>query len=70
MTTSFMKDFLDGEKSPEEKNLLSAQQVERKHDVLRLDPQAVFASEDGEDDDMMGCDIPTGGCGGGCGCRS
>lgn len=68
MTTGFMKDFLDGEKSPEEKALLAKARAEKKHDVLAIDADA-FLDEEADEDDAMGCDLPTGGCGG-CGCRS
>lgn len=68
MTTGFLKDFLGGEKSPEEKALLAGQQDEKKHDVLMIDADA-YLDEEAEEDDAMGCDLPKGGCGG-CGCRS
>lgn len=69
MTTSFMQNFLEGEKSPEEKALLAAQMAERQRDVMTINADA-YLDEEAEDDDIMGCDIPKGGCGGGCGCRS
>jgi len=68
MTTGFMKEFLDGEKSPEEKALLAKALAEKTHDVLTIDADA-FLDEESDEDDAMGCDLPTGGCGG-CGCRS
>ncbi len=68
MTTGFMKDFLGGEKSPEEKALLAKQLAEKKHDVLTIDADA-FLDEECDEEEAMGCDLPTGGCGG-CGCRS
>ena len=68
MTTGFMKGFLDGEKSPEEKALLAKALAEKKRDVLTIDAEA-FLDEEADEDDAMGCDLPTGGCGG-CGCRS
>ena len=68
MTTSFMQEFMNGEKSAEEKNLMAAQAEERRRDVMTINAEAYTDEE--ADDDVMGCDIPTGGCGGGCGCRS
>jgi len=68
MTTPFMKNFLDGEKSPEEKNLLAVQLAEKKRDVMTIDADA-YTDEECDEDEAMGCDLPTGGCGG-CGCRS
>lgn len=69
MTTSFMQNFLDGEKSPEEKSLLDAQMAERKRDVMTINADAYIDEACDDDEDMMGCDLPKGGCGG-CGCRS
>lgn len=57
---NFLKSFLAGEKSPEEKALLAAQ---KKHDVLTLD---AYAMEEGEGDEEETC-APQGGCGS-CGC--
>jgi hypothetical protein len=68
MTTGFMKEFLDGEKSPEEKALLAKQMTEKQRDIMTIDADA-FLDEENDEDDAMGCDLPTGGCGG-CGCRS
>lgn len=56
----FLKSFLSGEKSTEEKALLA----EKKHDVLTLD---AYAIEDEMDEEEESC-APTGGCCGG-GCR-
>lgn len=58
----FLKSFLAGEKSPEEKALLTAQ---KKHDVLSLEAYAMDESETDEDE---GDCAPKGGCGG-CGCH-
>ncbi|MDY0008493.1 MAG: hypothetical protein RBS08_02190 [Bdellovibrionales bacterium] len=68
MNTPFMKDFMDGEKSPEEKAMMAAEAAERKHDVMMIDADA-YTDEEAEEEDIMGCDLPAGGCGG-CGCRS
>jgi len=60
--TGFLKQFLSGGKSADEKSLLAAQEAERKHDVLRLD---LSAYDDAEGDDDI-CAAPGGCCGGGC----
>lgn len=61
---SFLKNFLAGEKSPEEKALLARNEAEKKHDVLTLD---AYVQAEEEEADAESC-APQGGCGG-CGCR-
>ncbi|MDF3024747.1 MAG: hypothetical protein K0R10_2108 [Alphaproteobacteria bacterium] len=61
---SFLKNFLAGEKSPEEKATISALAAEKQHDVLVVGDQ--YADESSEDEEDC---APVGGCGG-CGCRS
>lgn len=63
---SFLKNFLNGEKSPEEKATISALAAEKQHDVLVVGDQ--YAADDAESDDEE-CAPVSGGCGG-CGCRS
>lgn len=57
---SFLKSFLSGEKSTEEKALLA----EKKHDVLNLDAYAIEEDAAKEEESCA----PQGGCCGG-GCR-
>lgn len=64
---SFLKNFLNGEKSPEEKAILSTVAAEKQHDVLVVGDQ--YAGEAEEADDEESCAPVGGGCGG-CGCRS
>lgn len=59
----FLKNFLSGEKSIEEKSLLAAQQKTR--DVMTVDAYAMGEEEGGEEE---GCQTTYSGCGG-CGCR-
>ena len=61
---SFLKNFLNGEKSPEEKAIIAAQAEEKARDVLTLDAYAMD-EEDGEEEE--GNCAPSG-CGG-CACR-
>lgn len=58
--TGFLKSFLRGEKTVEEKALIEKETEERKRDIL-----AVSSSNDDEEED---CGLPKGGCGG-CGCH-
>lgn len=51
---SFLKNFLQGEKSPEEQA--------KKRDMMMV------GGEDCTDDEKESCDTPKGGCGG-CGCH-
>ncbi len=67
MSTEFLKEFLQGEKTAEEKALIEKQAAERKHDVLALDLSGFETAED--DAEQSGCGTPAGGCGG-CGCLS
>lgn len=60
---SFLKNFLTGEKSVEEKALLAAQQ--KKRDVMTVDAYAMDEEEGKEDES---CATTYSGCGG-CGCR-
>jgi len=62
----FLKNFLNGEKSPEEKALYAAQGAEKDRDVLVIN---AYADDDEEEDDLEEGGCGTGGCGG-CGCRS
>lgn len=62
---SFLKNFLAGEKSPEEKATISALAAEKQHDVLVVGDQCADESSEDEED----CAPVGGGCGG-CGCRS
>lgn len=62
---SFLKNFLSGEKSPEEKAMLAKAESEKKHDVLTVE---AYATDADESEDEEAC-APVGGCGG-CGCRS
>ena len=59
----FLKNFLAGEKNPEEKTLLAAQTPPQR-DVLVVDAYAM--EEDEEEDAQEYCSSPCGGCG----CRS
>ncbi|HYD18032.1 MAG TPA: hypothetical protein VEF76_06110 [Patescibacteria group bacterium] len=63
---SFLKNFLAGEKSPEEKATLSAIAAEKQHDVLVVGDQYFAEAEEGDDEESC---APVSGCGG-CGCRS
>jgi hypothetical protein len=62
---SFLKNFLSGEKSPEEKVTIAALAAEKQHDVLVVGDQN--AAEEGDDEEDC---APVGGGCGGCGCRS
>lgn len=62
---SFLKNFLSGEKSPEEKATVAMLAAEKQHDVLVVGDQ--HAAEEGDDEEDC---APVGGGCGGCGCRS
>jgi len=61
---SFLKNFLSGEKSPEEKAILSQQEAEKKHDVLVVEGLAMGEDEEDCDEDQENFSGPC--CGGGC----
>lgn len=60
---SFLKSFLTGEKSVEEKAILAGQQ--KKRDVMTVD---AFAADEEEVSGEEACQTTYSGCGG-CGCR-
>ncbi len=57
---SFLKSFLSGEKSADERALQDNMQAAKKRDVIALDSSS--------DEEASGCGTPKGGCGN-CGCR-
>lgn len=63
---SFLKNFLAGEKSPEEKATIATLAAEKQHDVLVVGDQYAANAEEGDEED---CAPVSGGCGS-CGCRS
>lgn len=68
--TSFLENFLSGEKSPEEKTLQAQQEAEKKHDVLTVEGFEMDEDEGCDDDDLAEYNSsPCGACCGG-GCRS
>ena len=60
---SFLKNFLSGEKSPEEKAVLSVQTAEKQHDVLVVEGLAM-AEDEGCEEEQENYSSPC--CGGGC----
>jgi hypothetical protein len=60
----FLKNFFAGEKSPEEKALLAAQEAPVERDVITVEAYAM--EEDEEEEYAEYCSSPCGGCG----CRS
>lgn len=59
---SFLKNFLNGEKSPEEKAILASQEAEKKHDILTVD--GACADEEECEEEQENFSGPC--CGGGC----
>lgn len=66
---SFLKNFLSGEKSTEEKALLAQQAVEQSRDVLTVENFEMGEDEESDDDLAEYNSSPCGACCGG-GCRS
>lgn len=67
--TSFLENFLSGEKTPEEKSLQAQQEAEKKHDVLTVEGFEMNEDEGCDDDLAEYSSSPCGACCGG-GCRS
>ncbi len=63
---SFLKNFLAGEKSPEEKATIATLAAEKQHDVLVVGGEYAADEEEGDEEECA----PVGGGCGGCGCRS
>ncbi len=63
---SFLKNFLSGEKSPEEKATIATLAAEKQHDVLVVGGEYAADEEEGDEEECA----PVGGGCGGCGCRS